>query len=159
MTQKNNLENSIQEILLDGEILREKLEGPNYEFGFICSYPPGRIGQKISIFKPKQKNSLYIIIRFQISEDRIALIKSIRNRRGYQVFIEIQKFLLKKEMAFKIDADKFRFEIFEEIFIEKDDSIPVDLIFKGFQRVFYGNLYTNILIDEYCNRVKDKNKK
>lgn len=157
MTQKkSNFEDSIREILLEGGILREKLEGPDYEFGFICSYPPGRRGQKISIIKPKKKNSLFVIIRFQISEDRIKLVKSIKNKQGYQVFNDIQKFLLSKEMLFKIEPEKFRFEIFEEIFIEADDYIPIDLIFKGFQRVFYGNLYSNILIDEYCGVAKLK---
>ena len=58
MTQKNNLEKFVRDLLTDAEILGDKLKAPEFDFGFICLYPPGPKTHKISLYKPKNGNSL-----------------------------------------------------------------------------------------------------
>ena len=148
---KSGLEKFVRDLLKDSEILGENLIAPEFDFGFICLYPPGPKTHKISLYKPKNGNSLIMVIRFQISENRIS---KLRDNQGFEVFNEIKKFLLMKEMFFKIDLQKFIIEIYEQIYLENlpsEDIIPKEILFEGFQKVFYGYLYSNILVDEYSS--------
>ena len=87
------LEKLIRDLLTDAEILDEKLVAPEFDFGFICLYPPVTKSHKISLYKPKNGNYLIMVIRFQISEKRISVL---RDSQGFEAFNEIKKFLLMK---------------------------------------------------------------
>ncbi|MFX1356206.1 MAG: DUF2299 family protein [Promethearchaeota archaeon] len=147
---KLNLENLIQQYLLEEEISIEKLKSPDFDFGFIVSFPPGPKSQKISVFKVNKRNCLYITIRSQLSDKNIKILNSFKDNKKFQIFNSIRKFFLIKEVYFRIDIQNSIFEINEQIYPDKDGSISKDTLFKVIKKIFYCFLYANILMDEYC---------
>ena len=123
---KNKIENLIRDYLLEEGILREKLSRSNFDFGFTFSYPPGPQSQIMSVFKPKNKNCIYIAIQIQISKKHINALKSLKDNKIFQFFHNMRKYFLIKEVYFKIDTQNFRYEILEQFYLDKegDFSIP-----------------------------------
>ena len=146
-----NLENLIREYLSDEGILKEKLEGSDFEFGFIISFPPGPKSQNMSIYKPKNKNSVYITIRTQISEKYSKPLSSLKGNKTFQFFNDIRKYFLIKEVYFRIDPQNFTFEIHEQMYPDRDEYISKDTLFKGIQKVFYCYAFSHILLEELCS--------
>lgn len=145
-----NLENLIREYLSDEGILEEKLQSSEFEFGFIISFPPGPKSQNMSIYKPKNKNCIYITIRTQISEKYTKPLSSLKGNKTFQFFNDIRKYFLIKEVYFKIDPQNFKFEIHEQMYPDRDGFISKDTLFKGIQKVFYCYVFSHILLEEYC---------
>lgn len=146
-----NLENLIREYLSDEGILEEELQGSDFEFGFIISFPPGPKKQNMSIYKPKNKNCMYITIRTQISEKYTKPLSSLKGNRTFQFFNDIRKYFLIKQVYFRIDPQNFKFEIHEQMYPDRDEFIPKDTLFKGIQKVFYCYVFSHILLEEYCS--------
>jgi len=145
-----NLEGLIREYLSDEGILEEKLQGSDFEFGFIISFPPGPKSQNMSIYKLKNKNSVYITIRTQISEKYSKPLSSLKDNKTFQFFNDIRKYFLIKEVYFRIDPQNFKFEIHEQMYPDRDGFISKDTLFKGIQKVFYCYVFSHILLEEYC---------
>ncbi|TFG07061.1 MAG: DUF2299 domain-containing protein [Promethearchaeota archaeon] len=152
MPSKNgNLKSLIQEYLLDEGILRQKISDSKVDFGFIFTFPPGPRSQQMSVFKPKDKNFLNIVVRIQLSKQHANKLTSLKNNKGFQFFNDLKKYFLIKEVYFKIDAQNFMYEIIEQIFPDKDGHVAKNVFFKTIQKVFYCFLYSNLLLDEYCS--------
>jgi len=127
------------------------LQGSDFEFGFIISFPPGPKGQNMSIYKLKNKNCIYITIRTQVSEKFIKTLTSLKDNKTFQFFNDIRKYFLIKEVYFRIDIQNFKFEIHEQIYPDREGYISKDTLFKGIQKVFYCYVFSHILLEEYCS--------
>lgn len=147
---KLNLKNLIQEYLLEESISFEKLESPDFDFGFAVSFPPGPQSQKLSVYKVNARNCLYITIRSQISDKNIKTLNSFKDNKKFQIFNYLRKYFIIKEVYFKIDIQNSIIEINEQIYPNIDGIIPKDTLFKTLQKVFYCYLYSHILIEEFC---------
>ncbi len=143
-----NLESLIQEYLSEEGIFKEKLQSSDFEFGFIISFPSGPKSQNMSIYKPKNKNCVYITIRTQISEKFSKPLSSLKGNRTFQFFNQIRKYFLIKEVYFRIDPQNFKFEIHEQTYPDRDGYISKDTLFKGIQKVFYCYVFSHILLEE-----------
>ena len=148
---KSKLENLIRDYLLDEGLLNEKISDSRYDFGFMFSYPPGPKSERMNVIKPKNKNWLFIIIQIQLSEKYANSLKSLKENKGYQFFQDIRKYFLNKEVYFKIDLQKFKYDIHEQVFPDNNGNISKDIFFKRIQRVFYCFLFSNLLLGEYCS--------
>lgn len=149
-SKKSNLESLIREYLLDEGVLREKLSSSNFDFGFVISYPPGPKGQNISVYKPKNKKSIFITIRLQLSEKRVNALNSLKPDKQFQFFDDVRKFFIVKEIYFTIDIQNFGYEIHEQVYLENDGFVSKDTLFKRIQKLFYCLVFSNLLLDKYC---------
>jgi hypothetical protein len=151
---KKSIENLIHEYLLDDGVFKEKLTSDKFDFGFIISFPPGPKSQNLSIYKPKNMNGIFITIRFQISQEKAEILNSLKDSKKYQFFNDLRKFLLIREVFFKINFQNLIIEIHEQIFPDKEGFISKNSIFKLIQKVFYCYLSSNLLLEEYLNEKK-----
>ena len=148
---KSKMESLIRGYLLDEGILREKISDSKVDFGFIFSFPPGPQGQQMSVFKPKNKNFIIIVIRTQLSKNHAKVLNSLKDNKKLQFFNDLKKYFLIKEVYFIIDAQNNRYEIHEQLFPNRDGHIPKNSFFKGILKVFYCYFFSNVLLHEYCS--------
>ena len=150
---KSKLEHLIQEYLIDEGLLKERSPDPKSEldFGFIFTFPPGPNSQKMSVFKPKNKSYVIIAIRTEISKSQINALNSLKGNKVFQFFSDLRKFLLIKEVYFRIHTKNYRFEIHEQFFPDRDEYISKNSFYKGIQKVYYCFFYSSILLSEYCS--------
>jgi len=146
---KTSVENLIHEYLLDEGILKDKIDNPKFDFGFIISFPPGPKSQKLSIYKPKNRNSVFITIRFQISQKKAEILISLKDKEKGRFFNDLRKYLLIREVFFKIDFQNLIIEIHEQIYPDKEGFISKNSLFKLIQKVFYCYVSSNLLLEEY----------
>jgi len=145
---KNNLEDLLHRYLLEGDILKDKIVSTNFDFGFIISFPPGPRSQNLSIYKPKNMNSIFITIRFQISKEKATILNSLKNEKKHQFFRDLRKYLLIREVLFRINFQNLIIEIHEQIYPDKEGYISKNSLFKLIQKVFYCYLFSNLLLEE-----------
>jgi len=69
---KNRVEDLLHDYLLEEGILKDKIDSTKFDFGFIISFPPGPKSQNLSVYKPKNRDSIFITIRFQISQKKLS---------------------------------------------------------------------------------------
>ena len=156
---KTNLENLIRDYLLEEGILKEKVASSDFDFGFIISYPQGPKSQKMTIYKLKNKNSIFITIRIQFSEKHANALSSLKDNKKFQFFNDIRKYFLIKEVYFKIDIQNFMFEIYELVYPDIDGTVSKDTLFKRIQKIFYCFVFSNLLLEEYCSGKEISSKK
>lgn len=149
---KRKIEDLIQDYLLDEGLLREKLPDPqsNLDFGFIFSYPSGPKSEKMSVFKPKNKNYIVIAIRTQLSKAQIKTLNSLKDDGNIKFFMDLRKFFLIKEVFFRMDVKNFMYEISDQLYFDNIDKISRDSFFKIIRKIFYCFFYSNIILGEYC---------
>ncbi|MHA1147301.1 MAG: DUF2299 family protein [Promethearchaeota archaeon] len=147
---ESKLKYSIREYLLDEQILRGNIKDSKLEFGFQFTFPPGPQGQNMAIFQPKNKGLLIISLGTQISAPHVEALNSLGDNKKIQFFIDLRKFLLLKNLLFRIDISNYRYEISEQIFISKNKTITKNTLFKTIRKVFSSAAYTNILLGEHC---------
>jgi len=150
MSFNSKIENLIRDYLLEEGILKEKLSNVDFDFGFVFTYPPGLNRQNISIYKPKKSNTIFISIRYQISEDKAQILNSLKQDQKNQLFYDLRRYFLIKEVYFSIDIQKMIIEIHELIYPQKEKLISKNSVFKKFQKVFYCFIYSNLIVEEYC---------
>lgn len=146
---ESKLKFSIREYLLDEQILRGNIKDPKLEFGFQFSFPPGPQGQNMAVFQPKDKQLLIISLGTQISPPHIEALNSLGEKK-MQFFIELRKFLLLKNLLFRIDVQNHRYEISEQIFIQKNKILTKNTLYKTIRKVFSSAAYANIILGEHC---------
>jgi len=131
-----NIKNLIQDYLLDTglEVKKISIDEKKLEFGFQFLFPPGPIAQKMVVIKLKNKDLIIISNPIQIF-----------------FFMAIRKFFLVKDVFFRIDTQKFRYEISDQMFLKKDGTISKNSFFKSVRKVFTCSAYSNILLNEYCS--------
>ncbi|MFX1499747.1 MAG: DUF2299 family protein [Promethearchaeota archaeon] len=160
-TQKSKIENIIQDYLLMDGLLRERLPDPNskLEFGFIFTFPPGSKSQKMTTFKPKNKSFIVISISTQIPESQINALNSQKDNKKMQFFIALRKFFLIKEVFFRINIQKYQYEINDQLYLNNDGIVSKNSFFKTIRKIFYCFIYSNILLGEYSSGEGRKTKK
>ena len=146
----STIENLIHDYLLDEGVLKEKLTSAKFDFGFIISFPSGPKSQNLSIYKPKNMNGIFITIRFQISKDKAEILNSFKDTKKHQLFNNLRKYLLTKEVFYKFDFQNDIIEIHEQIYPSIEGFISKNSLFKLIQKVFYCYVFSNLLIEEYC---------
>ena len=156
MTDKaTNIKNLIQDYLLDEGLLRNKIpiDEKKLEFGFQFVFPntKGPIAQKMVVIKPKNKDLIIISNPIQISPPQVDALNSLENNGKIFFFMAIRKFFLVKDVFFRIDTEKFRYEISDQMFLKKDGTISKNSFFKSVRKVFTCSAYSNILLNEYCS--------
>ena len=151
MSEESEIKKLIQEYLLDEGILREKVKDPKIEFGFRFTFPPGPTGKIMFVIKPKNKELIIITIGTQISDSHINALNSLNDNKKMQFFMELRKFFLLKDVYFRINADKYRYEISDQVFIKEDGNISKNTFFKRIKKVFNSAAYSNIILEEYCS--------
>jgi len=147
---KNIVENLLRGYLLKEGILKDRLDSAKFDFGFIISFPPGSKSQKMSIYKPKNMNGIFITIRFQISKEKAKILNSLKDNKKHQFFNDLRKYLLIKEVFFKFDFQNLIIEIHEQIYPDQESVISKNSLFKLIQKVFYCYVFSNLLLEEYC---------
>ena len=149
----NNIKNLIQDYLLDEGLLRNKIpiDDKKLSFGFQFVFPPGPIAQKMVVLKPKNKDLIIISNPIQISPQQVEALNSLEDNGKIFFFMGIRKFFLVKDVFFRIDTQKFRYEISDQMFLKKDGTISKNSFFKSIRKVFTCSAYTNILLNEYCS--------
>jgi hypothetical protein len=148
---KKNIEDLVRKYLSEESILKDKIASDNFDFGFIISFPPGPRSRNISIYKPKNMNSIFITIRFQISQEKIKIFESLKMEKKQQFLKDLQKYLLVREVLFKINLQKLIIDIHEKIYPDKDGYISKNSLFKLIQKVFYCYLSSNMLLEEFLH--------
>ena len=147
---KNSIEKLIYEYLIDEGVFKDKLTSAKLDFGFIISFPLGPKSQNLSIYKLNNINAILITIRFQISKEKAVILNSLKNNKKHQFFNDLRKYLLIKEVFFKIDFQNLIVEIHEQIYPDEKSFISKNSLFKLIQKVFYCYVFSNLLLKEYC---------
>ena len=147
----NKIASIIEEYLLDEGLLRKKLTGPNIEFGFQISFPPGSKGHPMAVVNPKSKDFIIISSGVQIGESHVKVLNSLKNNNVTGFFNQLRKFLILKNVFFRIDNQNYRYEILDQIYITKKNTISKNKFFKRIRFVFHCAQYSNILLDEFCS--------
>ena len=154
--EKNNLKTIILEFLSEENLSPNKFSDPKLEFGYKFIFPPGRdplgrpIGQKMLIFKPKQKDMVIISIATQISKIHIDALNSLDHKKKMQFFMDIRKHFLLKDVLYRIDIPNYRYEISEQIFFSRYEIISKNALFKAIRKIFDTMVYSNLILNEYC---------
>ena len=150
---ESNIKDLIQEYLLDEGLLRNKIpiDKKKLEFGFGFLFPLGLIAQKMVVIKPKNKDLIIISNPIQISPQQVEALNSLENNGKISFFFDLRKFFLVKDVFFRIDTQKFRYEISDQMFLKKDGTISKNSFFKSVRKVFTCSAYSNMLLNEYCS--------
>ncbi|MGQ4872859.1 MAG: DUF2299 family protein [Promethearchaeota archaeon] len=151
---ESKLKHNIREFLLDEGILRGNIKDNKLDFGFQFTFPPGPGGQNMAVFKPKGKDLIIISLGTQISPPHVEALNALGDKQ-MNFFIDLRKFLLLRNMLFRIDIKNYRYEISEQIFIDEEKLISKNRFFKYIRKVFSSAAYANMILSEYCEgRVK-----
>ena len=146
----------VQDYLLDEGLLREKIPDPKLDFGFQFTFPPGKdptgrpIGKNMLVYKPKDKNLLVISVGTALSQPHIKALNSLDETKKMNFFMDLRKHFLMKDVLYRIDIQNYRYEIIDQFFLPKSESISKDTFFKSVRKVFNSMAYSNIILGEYC---------
>ncbi len=149
---ESNIKHLIQEYLLDEGLLRKKIpiDDKKLEFGFQFIFPPSPIAQKMVVLKPKSKDLIIISNPIQIAPQQVDALNALEDNKKLQFFVDLRKFFLIRDVFFRIDTQKFRYEISDQIFLKKDGTISKNSFFKSVRKVFTCAAYSNMILTEYC---------
>lgn len=155
-SKESNIKQLIQDYLLDEGLLRGKIPDPKLNFGFQFIYPPGKdplgrqIGRNMVVIRPKNKNLIVVSLGVQISKPHIKALNSLENSKKMSFFMDLRKSFLLKDVFYRIDIKNHRFEITDQIFLNKDGFISKNSFYKSVRKVFNCAAYSNIILGEYC---------
>ncbi len=150
------IKNLIQDYLLEEGLLRKKIKDPKLDFGFQFTFPPGQRGHIMAVFKPKNKDLIIISSGTQISDQHIKALNLLKAGKKLHYFMDLRKFFLLKDVFFRIDANQYRYEISDQIFLKKG-TISKNSIFKSIRKVFNCAAYSNIILAQYCSgKIKEE---
>jgi hypothetical protein len=153
---ESNIKQFIQDYLLDEGLLRGKISDPKLDFGFQFIFPPGKdplgrqIGRNMVVIRPKNKNLIIVSLGVQISKPHIKALNSLEKPKKMNFFMDLRKSFLLKDVFFRIDINNHRYEITDQIFLNKDEFISKNSLFKTIRKVFNSGAYSNIILGEYC---------
>ena len=153
---ENNIRFLILEYLSDENLQPNKISDAKLEFGFQFIYPPGRdplgrpIGKGMVVFMPKNKELLILSVGTQISPPHVEALDSLEMAKKMQFFMDIRKHFLLKDVLYRIDIQNHRYEISDQIFLSKNNSLSKNTFFKSIRRVFDAMVYSNMILSEYC---------
>jgi len=146
----------ILEYLSDENLQPNKIPDDKLDFGFQFTYPPGKdplgrsIGKSMVVFKPKNKDILILTVGTQISPPHVNALNSLDQNKKNQFFMDIRKHFLLKDVLYRIDVKNYRYEITDQLYFSKTESISKDSFFKRIRGVFNAMVYSNMILAEYC---------
>jgi len=155
-SKESKIKQIIQDYLLDEGLLRGKISDPKLDFGLQFIFPPGKdplgrqIGRNMVVIRPKNKNLLVVSLGIQISDPHIKALNSLENEKKMNYFMDLRKSFLLKDVLYRIDIKNYRYEITDQIFLNRDGFISKNSFFKSVRKVFNCAAYSNILLGEYC---------
>ena len=155
-SKENNIKRLIQDYLLDEGLLRGKISDPKLDFGLQFVFPPGKdplgrqIGRNMVVIGPKNKDIIIVSLGIQLSEPHIKALNNLDNKKKLRFFMELRKSFLLKDVFYRIDIKKHRYEISDQTFLNKDGYISKNSFFKSVRKVFNCAAYSNIILGEYC---------
>jgi len=155
-SKENSIQQLIQEYLLDEGLLRRKISDPKVEFGFQFVFPPGKdplgrqIGRNMVVIQPKQKTLIVVSLGVQISKPHVKALDSLEKPKKFDFFMDLRKSFLLKDVFYRIDIKNHRYEITDQIFINKNGFISKNSFYNCIRKVFNCAAYSNILLGEYC---------
>jgi len=153
---EENLKFLILEYLSDENLQPNKISDSKIEFGFQFIYPPGRdplgrpIGKGMVVFMPKNKDLLILSVGTQIPPPHVEALDSLETQKKMQFFMDIRKHFLLKDVLYRIDIQNHRYEISDQIFLSKNDSLTKNTFFMSIRRVFDAMVYSSMILSEYC---------
>ncbi len=153
---ESDIKQQIQDYLLDEGLLRGKVSDPKLDFGFQFIFPPGKdplgrpVGRNMVVLRPKDKNLIIVSLGVQISEPHVNALNSLENVKQMNFFMDLRKSFLLKDVFYRIDIKNHRFEIIDQRFLNKNEVISKNSLFKMIQKVFNCAMYSNIILGEYC---------
>lgn len=150
-TKENLTKRIIREYLLDEGLLRKKASDARFEFGFQFVYPPSTKAFPMSVVKPKEKDFIVISIGIQMSKQRIDALSSLKGNKKEEFFRDLKKFFILKNVFFGIDAQNFRYEISEQIFLKESGKVSKNSFFRAIRTIFNCAAYSNIIFEQYCS--------
>ena len=155
-SKESNIKQLIQDYLLDEGLLRGKVSDPKLDFGFQFIFPPGKdplgrpVGRNMVIFRPKNKGLIVVSLGVRISEPHIKALNSLENTKKMNFFMDLRKSFLLKDVFYRIDIKNHRYEIIDQLFLNKDEFISKNSLFKMIRKVFNCAAYSNFILGEYC---------
>lgn len=155
-SKESKIKQLIQDYLLDEGLLRGKISDPKLDFGLQFIFPPGKdplgrqIGRNMVVIRPKNKNLLVVSLGIQISDPHIKALNSLENEKKLNYFMDLRKSFLLKDVLYRIDIKNYRYEITDQIFLNRDGFISKNSFFKSVRKVFNCAAYSNIILGEYC---------
>jgi hypothetical protein len=153
---ESKIKQLIQDYLLEEGLLRGKISDAKLDFGLQFIFPPGKdplgrpIGRNMVVIRPKKKNIIVVSLGVQISDLHIKALNSLENHKKFKFFMDLRKSFLLKDVFFRIDIKKFRYEITDHIFLDKDQFISKNSFFKTIRKVFNSGALSNLILAEYC---------
>jgi len=156
MSKESKIKQVIQDYLLDEGLLRGKISDPKLDFGLKFIFPPGKdplgrqIGRNMVVIRPKSKNIIVVSLGVQISEPHIKALDSLENTKKMNFFMDLRKSFLLKDVFYRIDINNHRYEITDQIFLNRDGFISKNSFYKSIRKVFNCAAYSNIILGEYC---------
>ena len=152
MSVKENLtKRIIRKYLSDEDLLTKEVSDPRFEFGFQFGYPPSSKAYPMSVVKPKKKDFVVISIGIQMSNQRINALNSLKDNKKQDFFTYLKKFFIVKNVFFGIDAQNFRYEISEQIFLNENGKVSKNSLFKAIRTIFNCAAFSNIIFEQYCS--------
>ncbi len=146
------LEEKIKNYLIEEKIFKNTIDNPKLQFGFEFFFPPGKLidgsnrGHVMAVFQPLGRNMLIVSIGTRISEEHTKLLGN--KRQIY--FTMLRKLFLMKDVLFRIDVARNRFDISEQIFIENPQNADKNTLFAAIRKIFNASEYSNIILGEVC---------
>ena len=80
----------------------------------------------------------------------ISSLKSQGSNHEMQYFSNLRKFFLFKEVFFKIDTQRYRYEISDQFFLENDGFIAKNYLFEKIKKMYFCYNYSGIITREFC---------
>lgn len=150
--EENKTKHMIREYLIEEGLLRKNLpDNKNkLEFGFQFIFPPSPIGQNMIVLKPKDKNLIVISNQIQISPQHVEILNSLKENKKVQFFMDLRRMFLVKDVFFRIDVQNYRYEISDQIFLDKTGIISKNSFFQSIRKVFACAALSNMILNDYC---------
>ncbi|MHA1294427.1 MAG: DUF2299 family protein [Promethearchaeota archaeon] len=155
-TEKKELKNLIREYLLEEDLFFDNIYGSKIAFGYIFIFPPGnlpngeKVGKKMAVIKPKNKNYIIIEIGIQLPESLANALNILEENKSNQFYLDLKKAFLLKDVYYRIDKKNHRYALSEQIFYDNIKLISKDKFFNRIKKIFNTFLYSTIIIQEYC---------
>lgn len=153
---QGKIEHVVREYLLE-ETTIKKINDPKLDFGFQFQFPPGSdpsgrpMGQNMALICPKGKDLLIISLGTQIAPPHVNALESLKNNGKQRFYLELRKFLLFKNLMFRIDVKNNRYEISEQYFLNRRRMLSKNAFYTLIRNVFSCAAYCQILLNEFCS--------
>ena len=144
-----SLEQKIVRYCTEEGILRRKLpENEKVEFGFNVEFPPNHpLPKTMTVLQPKDKSFIIIQIGIKISPEHLSKLEEFKLKGLF--FDMLKRMLLSKNLIFKLEIEKNRFMLSEQIY---EEGLNMDVFYRYLREIFNTSLTTNLLLTDIVAR-------